>query len=439
MRRTAILAAFLAFALPLVVHAQFGRCPFNMQAQYQLQLQWQARAYMQQQMMTRQYQTTTLFPRPQGMLPANPLLQPRLTPYNRSVTTLTPRNTFAITRTTALQPINLRTYTGQPLRLNSSPVKINSGPLRLNSSPLRIDSSPTRIGGPTKIVSRTTLEQRRNVFTTTTRKTGVERKLVAEPRKGGEGRKNTYIAQRKTNTVERKTGVPRVQHTPQVDLRVKLTATCGNCHGCKQNQPMPPVAVRQPPNLLPLDRPLVRHDRPRHPVVNQPGPGPLPVVRQPQPQLLPVARKPLLPPPVLPPIVLARNDRPLLPVWQPPAERPERPKVKEPIKAVEPKEREKRPVRLDRDAPPLPALDAPVTHAGLQPSLQRERRRVEAGADPTLLPAQLAQVPLPGPLPDAPLMRGLLSAEREETTAPQGPSALALVLSPPTPPPLADR
>src|SRR5262245_36699005 len=57
MRRSALLVAFLAIvALPVVSEAQFGRCPFNMQAQYQLQLQWQSRMYMQQQTLMRQRQ-----------------------------------------------------------------------------------------------------------------------------------------------------------------------------------------------------------------------------------------------------------------------------------------------------------------------------------------------------------------------------------------------
>jgi hypothetical protein len=439
-----MLVAFLAFALPVVGHAQLGRCPFNMQAQYQLQLQWRPTGYMQQQMMMRQYQTTMLLRQQQPMLPRSPYLQPRLTTYQRSTTTLTPRNTFAMTRTTALQPINLRTYTGQPVRLNSSPLKLDGSPLRLNSSPLRIDSTPTRIGGPTKIVSRTTLEQRRSTFVTTTRKAGVERKVVGDPRKGGEGRKNTYITQRKTNTVERKTGVPRVQHTPQVDLRVKLSVTCGNCHGCKQDQTMPPVA-RQPLNVLPIDRPrpidrpLVRLDRPRQPVVNRPGPERPPVVWQPRARPLPVVRNPLLPPPVLPPLVVVHDAPPLLPVIQPPGDRPARPRVKEVGKARETKAPDKPPVLLHGKAPPLPSLDAAVTQATLQPALQRERRGREGGSDPTLLPEQVAQVPAPGPLPELPLMRGLLPASREEIAPPEKPSALALVLSPPILPPLTDR
>jgi hypothetical protein len=169
------------------------------------------------------------------------------------------------------------------------------------------------------------------------------------------------------------------------------------------------------PNLLPLIGPRVR------PVDRR-------IVRLEQPPVPPVARRAPLPVvPLLGPIALP--------------DQPARPKVRGPVAVVKAPERAapaKRPAMLDRP-PPLPTLDAAVSRAALQPSLATQRRRGDRGRPPALLPDQVAQVPALAPLPDAPLMRGLLPPGADVGGGTERPPAVTLALAPPALPPLTDQ
>jgi hypothetical protein len=198
-----------------------------------------------------------------------------------------------------------------------------------------------------------------------------------------------------------------VAHRATVRLRISVSATCGNCHGCKQTQPsIKPIPERQPflvgPRPRPLDGwPWREAGRRAGPMVQlpakKPGPmvGPRPeplrfVVRKPGPGPLPAVEPPALPP--LGVVRLGEPRRPLLDRMTDGKPDDLRPSVgdapEKPRSAVE------------SSPPPLPALEGSV--ALLAPLLAQKEDRVSPASAPSrsdLQPDLVVQAPALAPLP----------------------------------------
>lgn len=446
------LALALLAAAPAAAPAQ-GRCPFNMQAQYQVQLQWNARMYMQQQALMTQRRQLQMSRNPG--FPTGNYGQPFSRNTQRGLLTLngTPTSlTGGVTRTTSTY--NLPRYTGTAyslsgggLRLTGSPTSLRAGGLclsgqptrqsgqtfRLSGSPMTLTGKPFTIGGGVAPATRErrTADAPRRLADAPRRVADAPRRTADAPRRTADAPRKA-MAERKNDFAPRKTGAPRVEHTPSVELRVKLSVTCGSCHNCKAPGGAQTVVRRPAP--LP-EMPFPRQPAQRRAIdvpVNRPAPQPLPPVaaRAPGPQRpAPLDLVVLRPRPALPPLNPVRlNPRLPLPIALDPilpAQPPPLPLRQRRPADLLPADRPERPgggpaAPLMRDLPPVRGLEAPAAGRTLTDlPTQEQRPAEEASTGLLLLPDELRQSPgvatLEAPLP---LMRGLLPPVAEDELPP---------------------
>jgi hypothetical protein len=433
-----VLGTLAVLILPASLEA--GRCPFCMQAQLQMQMQWQQQAWQQQQMMARHnVSRRTNYARHTAVSRSTRQATARVnrTTVHRSTTThlrtLTTRRISTQTRTTVRHHTlhGPGRHPGRPA-VDVSRTRTHTSQTRLHLQ--RVTESHLHT------TRHTSLTQRR---LTTTRHTPLQRRVASiKPRSTRKAESNNRRGER---------------HTPSVQLRVRLSGTCGTCHQCKQNQPtLTSLPQRQPFQVGPrADLP----GPPWRPVVPAPGlvvrlPGqPLQPLVAPRPNLnrfvLPGLQPrsiPVLDAPMLPPLGVARGSEP----------RRQAPELLTTLKDSNPspgpsigEEEARRPgTAIVTSPPPLPMLQGSVVQ--LAPLLAGQKQDTEARparvyhAD--LQPAVVIQAPRLTALPGLPPLRqGLLPNLDADDSGDEGtvdpsrrPTLVELTLRPPPLPPLPE-
>jgi hypothetical protein len=438
-----LLAGLLSASLAAPAHAQRGRvCPFLMQQQLQMQVQ------MQPQMMSRQ----------EVMLQQRQMMQDRralLTSQQRGVTSgrtgglQVNRHTTTQTRHTTSTRLITSRFRATRVRIARAPARPGSG----RGMP------PARVSIRTMTHSRILLERITRTTQTTRSTFTVRRSSVSSARRTTSVRvRPTSQVLRGTTTTAHRHNSTEVRHRPSVQVRVRMSMTCGNCHGCKQGRPtminqpgLPPAfptGLPRPPMAGIVGRPPVRPDF----IIGQPKPRPLPPIAILRPPRLPILAQ-----------VPARPGKPRLDLLIALPVRP--PALLESGTESPGKSDADRPTTTTRSVPTdgltltgKPTAIDPPELPTLQGSLALGRPLLIEGktgaptvrpttARPTeLLPGDVAVAPAFRPLPSSPTARDLtllpaLAGDdlsgASKTAAPARP-ALELVLQPPPLPPLPD-
>jgi hypothetical protein len=454
--------------------ASAGRCPFSMQSQVQVQIQWQRQQQQQSHLMAMQQRHAQQMAMQQrhahNQRNTNFLAQRRnttamhrltATHQQRRTITSTHRHTATvrIVRTTHHRNVTHtihRTFGRHPghgsgtHRIHRT---VHLSTTRHTTALTRQLHRVTTQRRTTASTHRTTTTARRNASTVTRRATTTAQRrsnVTPRPRTTASNREQTRRTTQRTD-----------QHRPTVQLRVRMTSTCGSCHQCNQNQP----TVRQLPPRVPfvtaprqpiLDRPVV---------LNRPGPGP--VVQQPRLPLRPVvnppaqrtvvrltmpAQVPVLRAPVLLPLqTINRPNLPQTKAEQPTISRPTPPTPSsDPLVPSTRKERpsdsesatKPRPSPLDKE-PALPALAG--SKAAIIPLLGSttlagdERPATQPAWRDDLDPAAVSSTPRLLPLAKAMPGRGILpnlDGEDADEAVTDAPAKDALAIKAPPLPPL---
>jgi hypothetical protein len=427
MRRTLLLLAALALAACWTPDAHAQTCPFCMRAQYQLQTGMQTQMAMQRQRYLHQQQMLFLHRQAYASRQVS-FVRRTPAPVHRMTTTrsVTPTRQVTFHPRVTTTPRVVRMTRLHTLRHPTAPGRERPSPHRpdlLLTHHVRREQVH-RVALLRKITERERGDVRRSITTSRPRPQASPQPTLARHRRETPHRASTPHARHTTRR--------EVTHRPTVQLRVRLTATCGSCHGCAGSpatvrrtpalplvlgRPLPPALVPwQPPDLpgVPAERPRPAakgKDRPHLAALRPPALAPLPVTRRDDSDRL-TARP--------------RSGSPGGGVSSPAGNLPRGTALSPPALAP-----------LEGPRAELPLLVGAARRAPARP--------VEPRTTPPLLPDAVAQAP---PLPDLPSARprplALLPAlEGGDTPAslarePETPSPLELVLRPPPLPPLPE-